>query len=342
MTAELQHPPGPVSGLALGLAVVVINYRTPAMTIECAQTVLPQLAGVAGGGHLFIVENASGDDSAKVLGNWAEGREGVTLILSPTNDGFSGGNNRGMAAAPDAVRYLLLNSDAFPRPGAIAAMIDAMTTGASDGAGIVHPVLIDPDGTHQISRFRKFRPSTELVRGSGLEAVRRRLPRGVVAIPLGSDEPADWVSFACVMLDGGMVRKIGPMDEGYFLYFEDAEYAERAVAAGWRIAQAEDALVEHRRGGSSPVKALGAARKRLPRYYYESRTRYYRTRYGAAGLVWANALWLLGRAASLTRTMAGRTPYRAAAHEYQDIWTGAFGAVPHHKNAQDEDANDAA
>lgn len=307
------------------MAVVVINYRTPDMTIRCAETVLAQLPG---GGRLVIVENASGDDSAARLSAWAEGHEAVTLVVSPSNDGFSGGNNRGMAAAPDAARYLLLNSDAFPRPGAVAAMMAAAD--ADPGVGIVHPVLIDPDGTRQISRFRSFRPVTEMVRASALGAVARALPRAVVAIPLGDDAPADWVSFACVLLDAGMVRAIGPMDAGYFLYFEDAEYAERAKAAGWGIAQAGDALVEHHRGGSSPVKALGAARKRLPRYYYESRARYYRTRYGRAGLIAANLMWLAGRAAGQARRLAGKPPYPPAEAEARDIWIGAFGPVPDH------------
>ena len=310
------------------LAVVVINYRTPDMTIECAQTVLPELPE---GGRLVIVENASGDGSAERLAAWAEGREGVTLAVSSTNDGFSGGNNRGMAAVPDAARYLLLNSDAFVRPGAVAEML--RVADANPAAGLIHPVLIDPDGTHQISRFRSFRPVTELVRGSGLDVVAKRTRRGVVAIPLGSDEASDWVSFACVMLEGRMVAEIGPMDDGYFLYFEDAEYAERARAAGWRIVQATEALVEHRRGGSSPVKALTIARKRLPRYYYESRARYYRTRYGRAGLAAANLMWGTGRLLGQARRLGGKTPPPPAEREARDLWTAAFGPVPHHAQA---------
>ena len=325
-------PPSDIP-LAVPLAVVVINYRTPQMTIECAETVLPELPP---GARLVVVENASGDDSAAMLSAWAEGRDGVTLVLSPTNDGFSGGNNRGMAACP-AARYLLLNSDAFPRPGAIAEMM--RVADENPAAGLVHPVLTDPDGTPQISRFRSFRPSTELVRGSGLDLVARALPAGVVAIPLGSEEPADWVSFACVMLDGAMLAEIGPMDEGYFLYFEDAEYAERARAAGWGIVQAEAATVVHRRGGSSPVKSLGAAKKRLPRYFYESRARYYRTRYGLAGLALANALWGAGRLLGYARRVVGKASGRAVEAEARDIWTGAFGPVPHHADRSKEAAN---
>ena len=322
----------------LSLAVIVINYRTADMTIECAETVLAQLPRE---GLLVVVDNASGDGSGERLSAWAAGRDGVRLVLSPVNGGFSSGNNRGIEAAGPAERYLFLNSDAFPRPGALAAMM-ARADAAPD-AGLIHPVLIDPDGTVQISRFRAFRPSTELVRGSGLDAVARRLPRGVVAIPVGADEAPEWVSFACVMVTRAALAAAGPMDEGYFMYFEDVEYAGRVLDAGFAIAQAEDALVEHRRGGSSPVKALSKAAKRLPRYYYESRSRYYRERYGRLGFVAANLLWTAGRVLGEGRRLAGKSPPPSCEREFADIWTGTFGPAPDHaaRAATDRGTSDA-
>ena len=78
-------------------------------------------------------------------------------------------------------------------------------------------------------------------------------------------DPAEigWASFACILLRGEMVSAIGPMDEGYFLYFEDAEYCLRARRAGWRVAYVPEARVVHFRGGSGPVKALARARTEL-------------------------------------------------------------------------------
>ena len=77
-----------------------------------------------------------------------------------------------------------------------------------------------------------------------------------------------WTSFACVLLRREMLDKIGLMDDGFFMYFEDVEFCRRARKAGWEIFHNPKARVIHLRGGSSPVKKNTLERKRLPRYYY--------------------------------------------------------------------------
>ena len=118
-----------------------------------------------------------------------------------------------------------------------------------------------------------------------------------------------------------MVTGIGPMDEGYFLYFEDSAYCLRARRAGWQIVHAPAARAVHLRGGSAPVKRLAAARHRLPGYYYASRTRFLYQAHGWAGLLAANLGWHLGRMLAWCRLLAGRDVPRAAAGEGRDIWT---------------------
>jgi GT2 family glycosyltransferase len=114
------------------------------------------------------------------------------------------------------------------------------------------------------------------------------------------------------------------MDEGYFLYFEDAEYCLRARRAGWGIALAPDAVAVHFRGGSGPVKALARARRRLPPYYYASRTRFFRQAYGPLGPVLANLMWGAGRLIAQMRRLTGRAVPTASASEARDIWTNAL------------------
>ncbi len=120
-----------------------------------------------------------------------------------------------------------------------------------------------------------------------------------------------------------MVRQIGPMDEGYFLYFEDAAYCLQARRAGWQIMHEPRAVAVHFRGGSGPVKALAKARRRLPPYYYASRTRFFRQAYGILGPVLANLMWGTGRLIAQTRRLTGRSVPPASALEARDIWTNA-------------------
>ena len=80
----------------------------------------------------------------------------------------------------------------------------------------------------------------------------------------------------------------------------------------------------HLRGGSSPVKSQRAKRKRVPRYYYESRSRYFRKRYGRTGALGVNLIWTAGRGIHLAREVLTGTPRTSPELEWRDNWIGVF------------------
>lgn len=309
--------------MAYEVVISIINYRTGKMTIDCVQSVLAELEGIDG--MVVVVDNLSADGSAEKIEDWmATQGKGVPakLVRSETNSGFSGGHNQGMAVA-EADFYLLLNSDAVLQPGALQTLLQAAR--ADPGCGFFAPVIQYEDGRIQDSCFRFHTPASELIRAARSSIVTRLLRRYEVS--LGSNpDPSQicWASFACILLSGEMVRAIGPMDEGYFLYFEDVEYCLRGHRAGWRIQQHEAARVVHFRGGSGPVKSLVSQRARLPRYYYSSRTRYFYQAYGRTGLISANLLWYLGRVIKHLTRFAGRSVKPMVKSEARDIWTNVL------------------
>jgi GT2 family glycosyltransferase len=124
-----------------------------------------------------------------------------------------------------------------------------------------------------------------------------------------------------------MLEQIGLLDDGYFMYFEDIDHCRRARLCGWQVAHDPEPRVVHLRGGSSSVKSAGAARSRRPRYYYASRSRYFRKFYGRRGLWFTNGLWHLGRAVSKTRELLGR-PSTICQAEWRDIWIDALKPRP--------------
>lgn len=301
------------------LVVSIINYKTAEMTCACIRSVLADLGDIDG--EVVVVDNASHDGSLERLTacikdeGWGDR---VRLIASPTNTGFSGGHNQGMGAA-EAEFYLLLNSDAALRPGCLAALLDAAD--GSPHAGLIAPRLEHEDGVQQISAFLFPTPATELVRGARTGLITRlfpRIARGQAAQSLGDD--LEWASFACIMARGDMQRQIGPMDEGYFLYFEDIDYCLTARRQGWRVAYAADAVAVHHRGGSAPVKTLSKGRKRLPPYFYASRTRFFYKAHGRMGLLAANLLWMLGEGVGAARRLFGQGDLRPHDNELTDIW----------------------
>lgn len=303
------------------LVVSIINYRTAQMTLTCVQSVLADLAGFAGTAHIVVVDNASGDGSAEELAAWIESQPEdlpVTLVRSATNSGFSGGHNQGITAR-EARFYLVLNSDAILRPGFCQTILEAAENDPK--AGLFAPRLEYDDGEQQISCFRIPTPASELIRGAATGPVTRMF-KGY-DVPLSMPPAPDqigWASFACILLRGEMVQQIGLMDEGYFLYFEDTEYCLRARRAGWEIRHVPEAQAVHYRGGSAPVKSLAKERKRLPAYYYASRTRLLYQAHGRVGLIAANLLWHLGRGIAAARRLVGKPVPRANAAEARDIW----------------------
>ncbi|MBU2994047.1 glycosyltransferase family 2 protein [Octadecabacter sp. 1_MG-2023] len=307
--------------MTANLAISIINYRTADMTIAAVQSVLDTL--LARPARIVIVDNASGDGSADAIADWitrtADPR--VQLVRSATNSGFAGGHNQGMAAAPDADFYLILNSDALLR----ADFFDPLLAAAEQNpdVGLIAPQLEWEDGTPQISCFRFANIASELMRGAQTGPVTSLLKRYVHALDLPPDpDQIEWCSFACILLRGDMVRQIGPMDEGYFLYYEDSEYGLRARRAGWGVRYVPQARAVHFRGGSGPVKSAQSTHKRLPPYFWRSRTRFLRQHHGPLGPLLANLGWNFGRGIAWLRVLTGRGVPKTADCEWRDIWTG--------------------
>lgn len=319
---DLKAPPAPPASVRVTCAVgvVVINFRTPDLVRNCLSALGPELE--ANDARVAVVDNFSNDGSAEKIAEWlATGelwKSRIFLIRSPSNEGFSGGNNIGIEAL-DAAHYLLLNSDTLVRPGALKALLSA--SAREKDAGIIAPRLEGEDGTPQISCFRFHSPLSEFLAAAETAPFDALFRFAVVPMAI-SDTPmtCDWASFACVLLKRGALDDVGPMDDGYFMYFEDADYCRALKKQGWRVVHEPAARVAHLRGGSSPVKSSMKAKKRPPAYYYAARTRYFRKWYGPLGLYAANILWLKGRAVARFRSLFGKPAPLLCDHQGKDQW----------------------
>lgn len=304
------------------IAIIIVNYRTPELTLDCLRSLRTEIDP---GVRVVVVDNASGDGSAdKIERGVAEHgfADWVKVLRAPTNGGFASGNNFGVRSI-DAESYLLLNSDTIVKPGAIGELWAALE--ARPDAGIVGPGLLNVHGEHDDSVFRAPPPAAEFTRAARSGIIERLLPHLKPSFPQVSQPiEADWLGFACVLVRAEVMRQVGGLDEGYFMYFEDIDYCRRVRAAGWKIVYWPSAKVVHLLGASSGVSSESRLRKRAPRYFYEARARYFATYYGRSGLWRANAYWYLGRAISWTRERVGKMPPRNREHEALDIWINAL------------------
>ncbi|HEY8942890.1 MAG TPA: glycosyltransferase family 2 protein, partial [Polyangiaceae bacterium] len=124
--------------------------------------------------------------------------------------------------------------------------------------------------------------------------LRRLLARWVAAGELPtSTAPVDWVPGTSMMIRRTTFDRIGFFDEQFFLYFEEIDYCYRAKQAGIEVYYVHDAPVTHL---GSVSTGLEDAAKRYPRYWYESRHRYFLKHHGLGYAALCDAAWLAGTA----------------------------------------------
>lgn len=304
------------------IAVVVLNYGTPDLALQAAESAVRNLDPEQD--RVLIVDNKSPDNSVERIeaGLLDLDLPHVSLIESPRNGGFAAGNNVGIRSV-QAEAYVLLNSDTIVREGALARLHE--TLNGDPRIGICSPRLEFEDGEAQISCFRAHSPVSELLKGASTGILSKALESWEV--PLGvKDSLVDvtWTSFACVMIRREVFDTIGLLDEGFFMYYEDADFCRLTRQGDFRIVHDPTARVVHLRGKSSPVKEATRLRQARPQYYYEARNRYFRRAYGPLGALAANSLWTLGRALALPREAIGQKPPHTVKNELKDNWKSTF------------------
>lgn len=184
--------------------------------------------------RLVIVDNGSRAEERPKLTDLPPG---ASIIQCETNTGFAAANNLGARDA-DTPYLVLLNPDAFPEPGWLAALIAHAE--AQPGAAAVGSTQIRADAP------RVFDGTGDVLHASGL-AYRANYGRPrTEPPPLGESFAA---CGAAMLIRREAFEAVGGFDENYFCFFEDVDLCFRMRLARWRVLQAPDAVVEHVGGG---------------------------------------------------------------------------------------------
>lgn len=277
--------------------IVVVNYRTGRLAIECLRSLASEVASWPGT-RVEVVDNCSGDGSGDVIAQAIE-REGwsawAALRRAPVNGGFSYGNNfavrAALASADPPGCFWLLNPDTEVRPGALRALLDFLA--AHPWVGIVGSSLENADGSSWPHAFRFPSLRSELVSGLRLKVVAALLKKHVVMMTMDDTaERVDWLPGASMMVRREVFESVGLMDEGYFLYYEETDFCLAARHAGWECWYVPQSRVMHHAGQSTGVTGTQGLVNRRPSYWFESRRRYFVKNHGwlyavATDLVWA-------------------------------------------------------
>ena len=227
----------------------------------------------------------------------------ASLLPLDRNGGFAYGNNAGIRKALQSVcrvdYVMLLNPDTIAHDGAISALVDFMDSHRY--VGMAGSLLLNAEGVAESSAHQTLSPLGELVSGARLDILSRALQRYAVTPPIRlTAHECDWVSGASMIVRREVFENIGLLDEGYFLYFEEADFCLRAQKGGWKIWYVPDSRVAHFEGASTGIRSVV---RRRPQYWYDSRRRYFVKHFGVPGLILADALWAVGRTTLTLRRM---------------------------------------
>jgi GT2 family glycosyltransferase len=265
-------------------AEVIIVAHNPGHLLEDAVASAVEQAGAA---QVWVMDAESTDGSIEAVR-----AQGVHVVPVP-NAGFAAANNRGIQETSSDF-LLLLNPDASLRPGALDALL--ATASRNPRAGIVGALVLNADGTVQAGSFGRFPSLAAILRlhawrlAQRLRGERRPSPRAP-----SSTTPVDWVTGAAMLVRRAAVTEVGPMDQGFFLYYEDIEWCHRMWDRGWQVLLEPAAKVIHHAGSSEASPTL------IARAYRDSFYRYCEI-YGLWGLK------TLSRVALFFRRLLGGTP----------------------------------
>ncbi|MBX3278359.1 MAG: glycosyltransferase family 2 protein [Acidobacteria bacterium] len=267
------------------ISVLIVSFNTRDLLRKC----LESLASASGDvpQEIIIVDNASRDGSADMVE--AEFPE-VQLIRSRVNLGFAAANN--LAYRQARGRYIvLLNTDAFLKPGTMRRAIEHMEERPKAGLGGAR--LFRGDGGWQASARMFPSPLNDLLILSGLSAKYPKSrffgrPDRTWADPLEAAE-VDWAPGAFLIIRRETLERVGFFDENFFLYYEEVDLCRRIKAAGYEIWYWPDLEVIHIGGESSKtVEHLQMSKTGLQLTLWRMRSAllYYRKYHGATG-AWA-------------------------------------------------------
>lgn len=290
------------------VSIIIVSFNTRDVLRECLHSVAGDCRTLSS--EILVVENASTDGSAQMVENEFPQ---VTLIRSAINLGFGAANNVALARARG--RYVvLINSDAFFAPGALALAIQHMDQTPSCALGGAR--LVGRDGARQPSSRSFHSVVNDALVLTGLAA---RFPRSKFFGRFDrtwADEmtPAqvDWVPGAFSIIRPEALRRIGFFDPAFFLYYEEVDLCLRLKRAGYEIWYWPDIVVTHIGGESSrQLKALEFSSRSAQVVLWRMRSTliYYRKHHGAKAHL---ARWLESSLYRLTvlRNRFSRSPQR--------------------------------
>jgi len=255
----------------MDLSLIILNYKSAGLVRQCLKGIMR--ARLRLDYEVIVVDNNSQDGCpAWVAAHYPQ----VKIVVLPTNNGYSAGNNAGLRIASG--RYvLILNPDVTVLPGRLEALVNFMDN--HPAVGLAGPRLTNPDGSLQYSSYRFPNFWLPLLRRTSLRYL------SFFQGPLrhyqmldwdhSTNQPVDWLLGACLIARLQAVAQVGWLDERYFLYVEDTDWCRRFWNNGYQVYYVAEVELVHFHERLSAQASIGAIFKRITWIHIASWFKYF-------------------------------------------------------------------
>lgn len=259
------------------ISVIILSYNTKDLTLACLRALLDSNLEKSTM-EVILVDNASTDGTVQEV---RAVFPSVTCVVNTTNVGFARGNNVGIRRAKG--RYiLLLNSDTEVDKDAIRTVLHFMED--HPRAGVATAKLVLGDGTIDPACHRGFpTPWAAFTYFTKLETLfphstlfgQYHMGYKTMNVP----HEVDAVSGAFLMVRKKVVDEVGLLDEDFFMYGEDLDWAYRIKELGWEVWFDPDARVLHHKKKSGRSHADKKQRLTIQEHFLTTMQLFYKKHY---------------------------------------------------------------
>jgi len=248
--------------------IIIVNYNSTHYLLKCLDSIHHHLKKEIKA-DIHVIDNASAENADIVKKVFP----GVMVHKNRTNVGFARAVNQCMAETV-APYILILNPDTLVGQGFFDSMLGFMSE--NPHVAVAGPRIMEANGMVQGSARAFPTPLTALFGRNTMFS--RLFPDNPVTARnvltecgnVKNARSVDWVSGACMLVRRRAVCEVGMLDDGFFMYWEDADWCKRMSMKGWRIAYFPEAFIVHHVGGScgnGDIRPLMAFHKSAYRYF---------------------------------------------------------------------------
>ncbi|MCK8490389.1 glycosyltransferase family 2 protein [Spirosoma sp. RP8] len=244
------------------ISLITINYNQAVVTCDMLestrQLTYPNF-------EIIVVDNGSVENPTERIrqGNYPN----ATVVVSPDNLGFSGGNNLGVRYAKGDYLFFL-NNDTIVMPDLLEKLVEPFLRDATIGVTCPKIRYHDQPNVIQYAGYRPLNPYTG-----------RTWSIGLMEPDKGQHDqpgPTPFAHGAAMMVSRAVLERAGSLDDSFFLYYEELDWSARIRRAGFQIYYQAEALIYHR-------ESMSVGKMNAMKVYYHVRNRLWFMRRNVAG-----------------------------------------------------------